>query len=138
MVTLIWVPGHSNILGNETADMLAKNGAESEYVGPEPFCRVSPNHIKTTLRNEWLSNAMQHYSNTLPGMMHAKIFIPSNSRKRTKDLLRLNRKQIRVVTGLLTGHLNLRKQLHPIGKLNDDICHLCNEEEETAEHLLSR
>jgi len=69
-------------------------------------------------------------------MMHAKIFIPSHSRKRTEDLLRLNRKQIRVVTGLLTGHLNLRKHLHRIGKVNDDICRLCNEEEETAEHLL--
>ena len=133
VVILIWVPRYLNILGNETADMLAQNGAESEYVSPEPFCGVSLNHMKTELRNELLSHAMQHYRNTLPGMMHAKIFIPSHSRKRTEDLLRLNRKQIRVVTGLLTGHLNLRKHLHRIGKVNDDICRLCNE---TAEHLL--
>ena len=40
------------------------------------------------------------------------------------------------MTGLLTGHLNLRKHLHRIGKVNDDICRLCNDEEEKAEHLL--
>ena len=42
------------MLGNEIADMLAKNGAdgESEFVGPENFCWVSLNHIKTPLTNE--------------------------------------------------------------------------------------
>ena len=44
VVTLIWVPGHSNILGNETADMLAKSGAESEYVGPEPLWGIPESH----------------------------------------------------------------------------------------------
>ena len=31
VVTLIWVPGHSNVFGNETADTLAKEGAKLTY-----------------------------------------------------------------------------------------------------------
>ena len=40
------------------------------------------------------------------------------------------------MTGLLTYHLNLKSHLHRIGRTNDDFCPLCNEEEETAAHLL--
>ena len=81
---------------------------------------------------------MQHYWNTLPGMSYAyaKVIIPSYSCTPSEELLSLNRKQIRVMTGLLTGHLNLKSHLHRIGRTNDDICRLCNEEEETAAHLL--
>jgi hypothetical protein len=53
------------------------------------------------------------------------------------DVLRLSRKQIRVVTGLMTGHCNLRKHLHTIGifKVNP-VCRLCNKEEETIFHVV--
>ena len=40
-VRLLWVPGHSNIDGNETADELAKQAALMDYVGPEPALGLS-------------------------------------------------------------------------------------------------
>lgn len=46
LFTLILVAGHSNVAGNEMADMQTKEVASLEYVGPEPFCAVSLNHIK--------------------------------------------------------------------------------------------
>jgi hypothetical protein len=53
------------------------------------------------------------------------------------DVLRLSRTQIRVVTGLMTGHYNLRKHLHTMGIFKENpVCRLCNEEEETTSHTV--
>ncbi|KAG8287469.1 hypothetical protein J6590_036334 [Homalodisca vitripennis] len=42
-----------------------------------------------------------------------------------------------LVIGLITGHGHLRKHLHRVGILQEDpLCGRCNEQEETAEHLL--
>jgi ribonuclease HI len=42
-VTLIWVPGHTNVQGNENADELAREGSEMDFEGPE----LSQNRPKT-------------------------------------------------------------------------------------------
>ncbi|KAG8302636.1 hypothetical protein J6590_028554 [Homalodisca vitripennis] len=61
----------------------------------------------------------------------------SPSSKVASDLLSLNRSMSSKVIGLITGHGHLRKHLHRVGILQEDpLCGRCNEQEETAEHLL--
>jgi hypothetical protein len=53
---------------------------------------------------------------------------------RTKDLLKLNRDQLRWVVGLLIGHCHLKGHLFKLGWTDDPICERCLEEDESATH----
>ena len=52
-VTLMWVPGHSNIDGNEEADTLAKAGAHKQCEIPEPAVPVSYCRCRLEVRH-WI------------------------------------------------------------------------------------
>jgi ribonuclease HI len=53
-VQLIWVSGHEDIVGNETADQLAKTLSEHPFIGPEPACGISVGVAKKAGR-DWTS-----------------------------------------------------------------------------------
>lgn len=38
IVRIFWVPGHADVECNEVADELARQGAATEFIGPEPHC----------------------------------------------------------------------------------------------------
>jgi hypothetical protein len=56
---------------------------------------------------DWMKRDHKRHWDSTTGIKQAKglIFVPSA--KRTKDLLKLNRDQLRWVIGLLTGHCHL-------------------------------
>ena len=53
-----------------------------------------------------------------------------------KEILTLSKGDIRIIAGLLTGHCPLNYHLHKIGKAENNTCRLCQEDEETSEHIL--
>jgi hypothetical protein len=53
-------------------------------------------------------------------------------------LLSFNRTQLRVVTGLLTGHNTLRRHLHLMRLMDSPLCRKCGAEDETSAHILCR
>ena len=133
-VNLIWVPGHEGIEGNEKADELAKKGATNPFVGPEPFCGVPKSHFTLKIRH-WEDQMKDSHWKSLPGLNQAKRFITC-SPKRANQMLSLNKVDLRLLTGLFTGHCSLKYHLHKIGKADSNSCRLCNEAPETAEHIL--
>jgi ribonuclease HI len=135
-VTLAWVPGHHDIQGNEKADALAKLGSTTTFTGPEPVFGVTKTQIRGCL-NSWIVRQHQNHWNRVSGLRHSKSMMTSPSKALTAEILKLTRNQIRTMTGLITGHCTLRKHLHTMGIYKDEpVCRLCDEEEETASHII--
>jgi hypothetical protein len=77
-----------------------------------------PYHLK--------SSEIWHRTCTL--LKEAKGLISGPSAKRMKDLLKLNRDQLRWVVGLLTGHCHVKGYLFNLGLTDNPTCERCLEE----------
>jgi hypothetical protein len=97
-VQLIWVPGHEGIAGDETADHLARTGSELLFTGPEPACGISFRVVKRAVK-DWTNKKHIKQWESLMGFKQAKELILGPSSKRSKDLPKLNRDQLRWMVG---------------------------------------
>jgi hypothetical protein len=122
------VPGHEGIVGNEMADQLVSTG-------PETACGISVAVAKKVVRDWMKRNHKKHWEFTT-GLKQAKGLTPGLSARRTKDLLKLNRDQLRWVVGLFTGQCHLKGHLLKLGFTDDPSCERCLEEDESPTHII--
>jgi hypothetical protein len=61
------VPGHEVIVGNETADQLARTGSEHPFIGPEPVCGISIGVPKKAVR-DWIDRNHKKYWESTTGL----------------------------------------------------------------------
>jgi len=52
--------------------------------------------------------------------------------------LSLEKKDLKVLVGLLTGHVDLNRHLKIMGLCNEAVCPLCQDEEETSIHFVAQ
>ncbi|XP_055698849.1 uncharacterized protein LOC129799159 [Phlebotomus papatasi] len=133
-VILTWVPGHSNVEGNNTADSLAKSSAKTPFIGPMPTCGYSGSRIKHLLNEKATNEHKVHWAKQ-PGLRRAKLILEPDGKWR-KEIQNLNKIQLRLLVGLLTGHCALGSHLKRMGISTDETCRYCLEDEEDNIHIL--
>jgi ribonuclease HI len=102
-IQLAWVPGHMGIDGTETPDQLARQGSSHPLTGPEPALGISAKLAMEVIRN-WMSRKHKEHWQPICGQRQPQGFLKKPSTKKVGELLSLSRNQLRIMTGLLTGH----------------------------------
>jgi hypothetical protein len=105
------------------------------FIGPELACGISMGVTIKAIR-DWTTMSHKKHWKSLTGLRQAKGLIWGPSAKRARELLKLDKNQLRLVVGLLTGHCHLKGHLFKLGLSDSPTCDRCREEDETATHVL--
>jgi hypothetical protein len=137
-VTLVWVPGHCGICGNEEADKLARQAMATLLTGPEPALGIPKCLARQAIRT-WTKDQHHRHWRDVPGHKHGKLFISRQCKKRAEDLLKLSRHQLTMMVAILTGHAPVRTHLRTMGLCEGDpVCRFCGQEAEIVQHIICR
>jgi len=138
-IEIMWIPGHSDIQGNERADTEAKKAATDSTVTQLPRRRplksARVRRIKTSAKEQW-RKMWNEGSKTAKILRH----ITKTQGKGNKIGPKLyneisNRKDAATIVQLRTGHCGLNYYLHRFGQTGSPYCE-CGYGKETVEHYL--
>ena len=133
-VTLVWIPAHKGHIGNERADVLAKEGSRGtpgcteKHVGvPQAAIKMK---VKTWIYGEWSREwQMLGYAN------HTKSFYSRPEPNKARYVYKLARLELGRFVRVVTGHNNLNFFQNKIGLCATKVCRFCGLGDETITHL---
>ena len=137
VVNVHWVPAHAGHPGNERADTLAKLGASPDNNLNQEIIVLKPpvphqlwkRAIDDLFRQEWENTW------TREGPRHSKLAWNEGYRK---GFNKLNKKDTRSFTQIITGHAGLNYHLHKMKLTPTPLCERCGYAPETVSHYLGQ
>lgn len=120
-VNLIWTPGHSNIEGNEIADFVANCGADKHisWVEKTPLPLSS---LYQEIQNNLIRRCQRFWERS-EGFFKSSIGTPS--RKVTEKLINFDRRTLRKITFISTGHWPIGRHARRMRIQGDLECPSC-------------
>ena len=128
-ITMQWIPGHSDIPGNDIADTLAKTGSRQEQPPTKTTYETVKQIIRSNFKEEWLNEWAM-------GTTGRVLFQHMTTPNINDNLDKLSRKDQATIFRLRTQHIPLNSHLNRIGAIAEKECPLCNHADETVEHHL--
>ena len=84
----------------------------------------------------WTNRKQEEHWQSIPGKGQAKVFLKRPSAIRTKELLDLSQKPLRIMMGLLTGHCPLNRYLLKLWLVDNPMCGRCKQAIKMDFHVL--
>lgn len=134
---IVWVPGHSDVAGNEEAEQLAREGSSVQPCTPEPVLGITTATTYASVKQLYRRKFELPWK-LIPGAETSKRMMKSTSAARAEEVLRLGRKDLRMVSAMLTGHGPFRNHLFKMGVVQNNVCRFCDKEAETHDHILNQ
>jgi len=128
-VILQWIPGHTDIPGNDRADLLAKAGASKPQTETSASLKTAKQVIKQQKKKIWLNQ----WANSNKGR---PIFHHMASPNPKDEINKLKRNEQTTIFRLRSEHIQLNSHLKRIGVKASSECPLCSCPEETVQHHL--
>ena len=132
-VRLRWIKAHVGHKYNEEADKLAKKGTTStNFVATHTPMR----QIKTELRHRTIRTWMDRWAKDIT-CRQTRLIVPKPSKYLTDFLFDQHRTEFSSMVQFCTGHNFLKYHRYNTNRAPDATCRLCQEDRETAWHLLT-
>jgi hypothetical protein len=85
---------------------------------------------------DWTNRDRYKYRESVIGLEHAEGFLQGVSARRCRKILKLNRNQLQLVTGLFTGQCHLTGHVFKLGLTNNPAYERYMEKDEAVTHIL--
>jgi hypothetical protein len=116
------------------ADQLARQGSSHSLIAPEPALGIAAKIAREVIK-DWMCR--EHKSVGRPyvdtGSLRACL---ENPLKKNWGIAQSEEKQLRIMTGLLTGHFHLKGHLFKFGLINSPESDCCKQASDTYSHVL--